>query len=171
MSRENLWTTSRAVPETAAQTAAQTAACSVAATAAQAASHSVPPPLPASYPALACLGLDVEQLAALARQGSLHAEGPGSRKRYYRLHFRQAGRQVVRYVGSNPGFVAAVRGELARLQARTKHSRDLERLVRASRRCLRATKRRLSPLLPLVGRAFYGARSAGGRRRASPAGM
>ena len=136
VSRENLWTTCRQVPETAAQTAAQTAACSVSGHRSAGSIALSAAAATGILSALACLGLDVEQLAALARQGSLHAEGPGSRKRYYRLHFRQAGRQVVRYVGSNPGFVAAVRGELARLPRRTKHSQDLERLVRASRRCL-----------------------------------
>jgi hypothetical protein len=109
-----------------------------------------------SYPALTALGLDREQLVALARQGNLHAERSGAGRCYWKLRFRVAGRQCVRYIGNHPGFVDQVRGELMRLQAPAKSRHHLRRLVRTANECLRKTQEQLKPFLPLAGRCFHG---------------
>ena len=113
-------------------------------------------PKPALFPALAALGLGREQLAALAKQGSLRAEGCGPRKRYYKLRFRIGSRQHVRYVGNNPEFVDLVRRELTGLQAQAKACRQLHCLMREANACLRRTKHQLTLVLPLAGRVFRG---------------
>ncbi len=113
-------------------------------------------PIPASYPTLATLGLGREQLAALAKQGTLRAEGHSGSRRYFKLRFRMGPTQRVRYVGNNPEFVDLVRAELLRLQAQAKARRHLQRLIREANQCLRRTKHRLEPLLPLAARRFHG---------------
>jgi len=110
----------------------------------------------ASFPALSSLGLGGEHLAALARQGTLHATGSPSGKQCFTLRFRMDAQQQVRYVGTRPEFAARVRWELEQLQARTRVTRELKRLIREARKRLRETKHRLEPLLPLAGRCFYG---------------
>ena len=110
----------------------------------------------ASFPALASLALSREQLAALARQGSLYAETSRQGKHYYKLRFRVGAKQHVRYVGSSPQFIALVQAEVAQLQARTRSASQLQRLIREANECLRRTKRQLQPLLPLAGRCFHG---------------
>jgi hypothetical protein len=110
----------------------------------------------AGFPALASLGLGGEHLAALARQGSLHAEDSSRGEPCYKLRFRMGSKQHVRYVGSSPGFVAQVQRELTRLQADTRSAQQLRRLIREANECLRRTKHQLKPLLPLAGRCFHG---------------
>jgi hypothetical protein len=105
------------------------------------------------YPALRSLALSQQHLEALAKQGSLSAEGS---KGYFKLRFRMGSQQQVRYVGGNSDFVALVEKELAALQARTRSCRELCRLMAEARRRLRATKRQLEPWLPLAGRSFHG---------------
>jgi len=83
----------------------------------------------AMFPAIASLGLGQEHLAVLARQGSLQAEYSRVGKLYHKLRFRVGAKQQVRYVGNNPAFVAQVRGELTRLQAKEKSRRHLQRLI------------------------------------------
>src|SRR5665213_2676335 len=107
-----------------------------------------------AFRALASLGLGQEHLAALARQGNLHAEGQG--KPYFRLRFRMGTKQLVRYVGSNPAFVEQVQRELAQLQKSTQSRRELRRLTREGYARLRSTKRQLQPLLQQVGLCFHG---------------
>jgi hypothetical protein len=108
------------------------------------------------FPALASLALGPAHLAALARQGSLHATGSNRSKRYYKLRFRLGSKQQVRYVGKSPEFVAQIQRELMQLQADTRSAQQLKRLIREANACLRKTKHQLEPLLPRAGRCFYG---------------
>jgi len=110
----------------------------------------------ALFPALTSLALGRDELAALAKQGSLHAENSSQGKRYFRLRFRMGAKQHVRYVGNHPEFVDRVRRELRQLQARAKSRRQLRRLVRQARECLRRTKHQVTPWLPLAGLFFHG---------------
>ncbi len=110
----------------------------------------------ASFPALASLRLDKEHLVALAKQGSLRAEGGSPGKRYYKLRFRVGVQQHARYVGNNPQFVEQVAQELRRLQSRTRSCRNLRRLVQEANARLHRSKQQLKLLLPLAGRCFYG---------------
>lgn len=109
-----------------------------------------------TFPALSALGLNSEQLAALAERGSLCQEDHGGEKRYCRLRFRVGQRQQTRYVGSKQGFVAQVRRELMRLQAGGRSRRELRRLADKARRIARQKKRSLTPLLERAGLAFHG---------------
>ncbi|MEI8376442.1 MAG: hypothetical protein WCJ35_26800 [Planctomycetota bacterium] len=122
----------------------------------------------ASYPALASLGLGGEDLAALAKQGNLHAEEPGQGKRYAKLRFRVGRKQCVRYVGNNPEFTDRVRRELARLQAPAKSCRRLQRLVREANACLQRTKQQLKPLIRLAGYGFHGREIRRRREQSDP---
>lgn len=108
------------------------------------------------FPALSSLALNREHLAALAEQGSLRAEEYAHGRRYFKLRFRLGSKQHVRYVGNDPVFVEQIERELAELQTAAKAARQLRRLTRAAKSCLRTTKRCLAPLLPLAGCRFHG---------------
>ncbi len=106
-------------------------------------------------PELGRLRLGAEELAALARQGFVCGEGRGPGLARYKLRFRCAGRQRVKYLGSDPARAGRVRQELGALQALSRLDRRLARGTRAANRALRAVKGRLGPLL-LPGYAFRG---------------
>ncbi len=53
----------------------------------------------AEFPALADLGLDASDLSHLSSQGFVSPEQRGNQT-YYKLRFRRAGKQVVRYIGT-----------------------------------------------------------------------
>jgi hypothetical protein len=109
-----------------------------------------------SFPTLLALGLSAEQLAILARNGSLRAENRGQGKAYYRLRFRKGTKQCTCYVGKQMEFVDQVREELKRLQGKIQSRRQLRRLAKEARVLARNTKCLLEPLLPDAGRVFHG---------------
>ena len=74
---------------------------------------------------------------------------------FYKLRFRRAGKQVVRYLG-NAETAAAVNNELLALQAEHKMLRELQSLVAFAHRELRVGKKQLEPLLQAAGWAFHG---------------
>jgi hypothetical protein len=106
--------------------------------------------------ALARLGLGAEELAALAKQGSICAEHRHGGRVRYKLYFRVGTRQRVRCLGRALPFVERVRAELAQLQQRARLRQELGHLVRAAKHKLRATKRQLEPLLEDAGFTFHG---------------
>lgn len=108
------------------------------------------------FPSLKSLGLSAEQLDLLAENGSLCREERGEGRTYYRLRFREAGKQYTRYVGNEQGFVEQVRRELLLLQAKRNSRQEMRRLADKARQVARGTKRMLEPLLPTVGRTFHG---------------
>lgn len=113
-------------------------------------------PQRAVYPALASLGLDEIQFAALASQGTLNAEGPPGDKRTFKLRFRVGSKQCARYVGKCVGFVEQIRCELGELQRGSKSDRELRRLADQAKACLRQTCRDLDPVLHSVGYHLHG---------------
>jgi len=108
------------------------------------------------FPSLKALGLSAEQLDLLAENGSLCREERGKGKTYYRLRFREAGKQYTRYVGNEQGFVEQVRRELLLLQATRNSRQKMRHLADKARQVARSTKRMLEPLLATVGRTFHG---------------
>ena len=62
---------------------------------------------------------------------------------------------MVRYVGG-AGQAAAIRTELARLQAGCRLERELGRLAKSARRMLRDSKRRLEPIVAAENLKFHG---------------
>lgn len=109
------------------------------------------------FPALRKLGLGRLELAALARQGHLTSDrsrrdGDG----YWRLRFRWAGRTRTVYVGRDRRRVAEVRAELDRLRERRRRDRRTMALAGEGRAVLRATKRRLEPIVGALGYRFHG---------------
>ena len=110
----------------------------------------------AGFPALAALGLSREQLAALAKAGSLQAERGGGGRIYCKLRYRSDWRQCVCYVGNNPEFVKQVQRELVRLQAHSRACRQLRILRREANASVRRTIRQLAPLLLPAGYCFHG---------------
>jgi hypothetical protein len=102
------------------------------------------------------LGLTVEERAALARQGFLATERRGGMNPIYKLRFRLHGRQVVKYVGTNPDVAKAIRGAVAALQQDRRQARRLRRLAEEAQRTLRRAKRELGPLLEAAGLRFHG---------------
>lgn len=106
------------------------------------------------------LDLDERDLAAIARQGFVAVEfrrrsgrrcGP-----YYKLRWRVAGRQRVRYLGRNPVLVEHVQAALAAWQAPRRAQRASVALLRAARRALRAAKAAAAPRLVQEGQYFHG---------------
>ena len=100
---------------------------------------------------MAKLGLRTEDVAALARQGSISGEfrqrkgnptGP-----YYKLRWRHGSRQRVRYLGRDPLLVSAVRTALRTLQAPRRRARDLQRMHKQNRDDFAAQRKMLEPLL------------------------
>ena len=115
----------------------------------------VTPGTTAGFPIIASLGLDETELAALSCQGFVSSERRGGRT-YYKVRYRRNRRQCVKYLGRDPEKAAAVRHELAQLQADAHRWRRLSRLERETRRALRAAKRQLRPLLNGTGWEFHG---------------
>jgi hypothetical protein len=106
--------------------------------------------------ALATLGLNSEELVALAKQGFVCAEVRGDGGLYHKLRFRLGDRQQVRYLGKDLEFVKRVKADLAQLQQRIRLQRKLGRLVRAAKHKLRTAKIQIEPLLKGAGFAFHG---------------
>jgi hypothetical protein len=102
------------------------------------------------------LGLSAEQLAALAQQGFLSPEDRGGKRPTYRLRFRSNGRQIVKYVGTDPAVVETIRREVTALQQAQREARELRQLVEEAHAVLRQTKRELQPTLEAAGMRFHG---------------
>src|SRR4051812_147780 len=107
--------------------------------------HSGPDHRLENYPALAALGLDQIDMDALASQGCVCREQRDDRT-YFKLRFRRADRQVVRYVG-DARRAAAIKKELSALQAEIKIMRHLKALAATANRRLRQAKEQLEPIL------------------------
>jgi hypothetical protein len=104
---------------------------------------------------LAGLALGLEERQALSQQGFVSVETRGSR-RYFKLRFRLAGKQCVRYLGNDPALAERVLQELYRLQNGRRLKRELCGLMRIAAKSIRGAKQRLAPLLPEAGYAFHG---------------
>jgi len=85
---------------------------------------------------------------------SLISEG----KSRFKLRFRQHGRQIVRYVGSDPVVASQLRDELAQRQSVHKELQQLEYLTREAKRLLRRIKGLLAEGLETRGYRFHGLR-------------
>ena len=108
----------------------------------------------ADYPVLARLGLEVDDLAELARQGFVSSERRPQGTRY-KLRFRRRGQQVVRFV-REPAEAALLEQELAKLQSRHRLAREWKTLDRLARRELRDSQDRLASLIERHGFKFHG---------------
>lgn len=100
--------------------------------------------------------LTAEQLAALARQGSVVAERRGPTRRVFKLVFRYGGRQVVRYLTTDPVVAEQARRALETLQHARRAERAMQRAVRTARRALRDSKTASAPLLAQMGLSYHG---------------
>jgi hypothetical protein len=109
-----------------------------------------------SFSGLTALNLSKVHLDDLASQGSIHRDIAASGRTTFKLRFRSAGRQVVRYLGGDVEFVNQIERELAQLQRAVKERRCSCRLLRSAGLQLRHSKRRLEPRLRLIGFHFYG---------------
>ena len=104
---------------------------------------------------LAQLSLSAEEIGALRHQGFVCSENRNDRIDY-KLRFRQAGWQKVRYLGTSAALAQQVQAELDRLQEATQLDRKLARLDRAAKRALREAKTKLEPAVKEAGFAFHG---------------
>ncbi len=107
-----------------------------------------------AFPALARLGLSAEDMQALAQQGFMGAEQWGGHTRF-KLRFRRAGRQVVRYIRSSEE-ADKVRSELYVLQRERRRRRELADLNRETSHLLRESKKSVQPLVEAYGFKFHG---------------
>jgi hypothetical protein len=98
--------------------------------------------------------LAAEDWEALKRQGSIHRERRGNTW-IYKLRFRRAGKQTVRYLG---GAAAARKFAevLAAWQAPRRTARRLKQLTQLARRRLRESKKTLTPQLERCGYHYHG---------------
>ena len=110
-----------------------------------------------THPALALI---VRRAELFARQGSIAAawrrHGSRTYGPYYRLSYREGGRQRSIYLGRESTLVALVRQELADLQRPLRQHRAVVRLERQVKTALRADKRRLNRHLRLLGLRMQG---------------
>jgi hypothetical protein len=107
-----------------------------------------------NFPNLLSLGLDEEDLLALASQGFLNIERRGQNV-YYKLRFRRNGQQRVHYVGSEQKAVA-VRQELELLQNAVKRRAKIRKLQQLALRTSRQARQQLAPVLEKHNIFFHG---------------
>ena len=109
----------------------------------------------AEFPALAALRLTAGDLEALAVQGFVGEERRGNRT-YYKLRFRRAGKQVVRYVGGADR-AAIVKEELAHAPGRNKgHATTQSQESKIANKMIREAKQTMEPVLKANGFVFHG---------------
>ncbi len=106
-------------------------------------------------PALARLRLEQEALEALRRGGFVARQHRRGRV-YFRLRFRVGGRQVTRYLGSDPQVAAQVERALEQWQQARRLDLELGRLAREANRKLRRAKQQLMPEVRTYGLYFHG---------------
>ena len=106
--------------------------------------------------ALQTLGFQAEEIAALRQKGTITQERRGRDTVIFKLRYRIAARQHVKYLGTNRRFVEQIRAELNDLQAAHRRSRRLQRLDAQARTLLRDTKLRLEVPLEQAGLKFHG---------------
>jgi hypothetical protein len=102
------------------------------------------------------LGLGVEEVAALKEQGFVRGEVRGQGLVVYKLRFRLAGRQRVKFLGRDAAYAAWVTRELAILQQPRTRDRRLKQLTRDAGRKLRQSKELIAPLIEQAGFQFHG---------------
>jgi hypothetical protein len=102
------------------------------------------------------LNLSPEQRESLSRQGFVASEFRGSRGPFFKLRFRCGGRQIVRYLGTDPATANRVQQEVRALQHEHRLTNELARLTRQARRLLRETKIALQPYVFEAGYRFHG---------------
>jgi hypothetical protein len=110
---------------------------------------------PATLAGLTRLRLTAKELKSLSRQGFVCSESRGGRI-YYKLRFRCAGRQKVRYIGAHAQTARQIQEELETLQRQRRLALELSRLTRLANRTRREAKARLQPLLRAAGYTFHG---------------
>jgi hypothetical protein len=93
---------------------------------------------------------------ALRRQGHVAAERRARGRPVYKLRFRIPGRQIVRYLGTDPALAEEVRQELAQLQRPRRVERQLRRLRQEAATALREAKAASEPLLNARGLRYHG---------------
>jgi hypothetical protein len=108
-------------------------------------------------PLLSRLGLSVEEIAALRRQGFVSREQRRGRT-LFKLRFRMPpdGRQHVRYLGVNPAVAEAVRRELAQMQRVRRLDLELGKLRRKIAEELRDRWKSAAPQFKRMGYQFHG---------------
>ena len=116
---------------------------------------------------LARIGLTAAEITAIKRQGFVSAESRGPKCTVYKLRFRVAGRQRVKYVGTDPLVADAVREELQRLQKSKHTQRNLQALIGQANRLLRESKSELLTDAKQAGYHFHGQSLRRPRRPAS----
>jgi hypothetical protein len=108
------------------------------------------------------------------RQGTVHPSWRAYRGRrlgpFFRLAFRQAGKQQSIYLGCDPAFAAEVRATLEQLQAPVQTERELRKLCATARQALAEQKRRLDHELTPLGLYRQGSEVRGWRGAASSLG-
>lgn len=106
--------------------------------------------------ALQALGLEAKEIASLRRKGTITQERRGRDTIIFKLRFRIAARQRVKYLGTDRHVVEQIRAELNDLQAAHRRSRRLRRLDAQARTLMRDTKLRLENRLEQAGLKFHG---------------
>lgn len=102
------------------------------------------------------LQLSSEDLAGLAKQGFVCFEQRANGYGYFKLRFRSAGRQKVRYLGSDPSLADQIKQELIELQAARHEQLKLAQLTTQARETLRQSKAALFDVVASHGRTFHG---------------
>jgi hypothetical protein len=121
------------------------------------------------FPALRGMGFGEAELAALRRQGHLSREQRGPEQApIFKLCYRWEGRRRVRYLGSDPALISAIRQELAVIQQAAKRHRKMQRVLRLARRGLRQAKSTMAPVVAAAGCYFHGFAIRRRRRTRAP---
>jgi hypothetical protein len=108
------------------------------------------------FPALMQLGISADQLEALRNAGYLDRDRRRNQQVYWRLRFRQEGRQHTVYIGIDDAFADRVQRELQTLQAERRREHQLAHIVRHSKKQLRVLKTQLAALVAGIGFHYHG---------------
>ena len=102
------------------------------------------------------VGLSGEEIAAIKLQGFVSTERRGPDMTIFKLRFRLAGRQRVKYLGTDRAAAAIFRDALLRLQQSRRLDGELRYLSRQASKLLQFCKQVLQPGMEQTGFKFHG---------------
>ena len=102
------------------------------------------------------LNLTAGQITALRNQGFVACECRDRRSGLFKLRFRVDGKQIVRSLGTSTAEATRVAVAVQTLQRPQQVRRELRKLEKESRTCLKSAKQFLSPALEAEGYQFHG---------------
>ena len=116
----------------------------------------IPTPNPDSWSILMNLGLSRAEVNCLQHQGFVASEYRARHGPYFKLRWRNDGKQRVKYLGHDAELARTVSIALADLQKKKVLERQLARMVLEARKILRKAKKEMVAAMAARGEYFHG---------------